>query len=206
MRHLESEVSRIEEESYQKAELLAPSLRNLLERAFEEHIGILCLTEVPDHVLMWAHYTDSHHGFLLEFDHTDAFFNQRKSTDDELRHLRRVSYSDKRPTLSLTEIGSFDVFLTKSKHWDYEQEWRMLVHLKDATKVVGGSLQPIHLFAFPKHAIKSVVLGSRMSADDKERIRGILSADREYSHVILRQAHEDKREYRINIEPPFARA
>lgn len=28
-------------------------------------IGLLCLTEKPDNLLMWAHYADSHAGFVV---------------------------------------------------------------------------------------------------------------------------------------------
>lgn len=31
-------------------------------------VGVLCLSELPDSMLMWSHYVDSHMGICLEFD------------------------------------------------------------------------------------------------------------------------------------------
>ena len=43
------------------------------------NIGILCLSEVRDSILMWGHYTDSHQGFVIGFDSDQPFFSNRRS-------------------------------------------------------------------------------------------------------------------------------
>lgn len=102
------------------------------QERLNRQFGILCLTEAPDNLLMWAHYADCHRGFVLEFDSTHAFFNQRTSTSDYLRHLAKVSYTRVRPQLTLFDstidpevfvanlVASY--FLTKSADWSYEKE------------------------------------------------------------------------------------
>ena len=44
--------------------------------------------------------------------------------DDELRHLRKVTYSSRRPSLTLSEVKDGSAFLTKGLEWKYEAEWR----------------------------------------------------------------------------------
>jgi len=49
------------------------------EQFFENYIrkfGLYCLTEMPDDLLMWAHYADSHRGICLQFksDTISTFF------------------------------------------------------------------------------------------------------------------------------------
>lgn len=56
-------------------EMLVPRIREIMCEKFEELIGILCLTESPTNLLMWAHYADSHAGFVLEL-----VLNPRSST------------------------------------------------------------------------------------------------------------------------------
>ena len=45
--------------------------RRIYSKLFEEEaarLGMLCLSERPDDILMWSHYAGSHTGFCLEFD------------------------------------------------------------------------------------------------------------------------------------------
>ncbi|OOG51139.1 DUF2971 domain-containing protein [Polaromonas sp. C04] len=67
---------------------MMPLLQETMARKLEELLGVLCLSESPKSLLMWAHYADSHRGFVVQFDETSPFFNRRVSEDDELRHLR----------------------------------------------------------------------------------------------------------------------
>jgi len=82
-------------------------------------IGITCLSEKHDDILMWSHYTYGHQGFCLEFDTTYSPFTETgKDT------LIRVSYSDLYPPLSLSDILHNKLpplpkklLGTKSLHW-----------------------------------------------------------------------------------------
>lgn len=195
----EAKRPQMETESFQLAEFMTPYLRSIMEAKFEELLGILCLTEKQDNLLMWAHYTDSHQGFVLEFDGTAPFFDQRVNPEDELRHLRKVKYSPHRPTLSVSEIEHFDVFLTKSQDWEYEQEWRMLSPLASASEVIDSKPTNIHLFAFPKGVVTSVIFGCRMNDNVKAGILEVLRADSDYLMVRVFQAHVDERHYKLNI-------
>ena len=73
---------------------LTPLAKSWFHQKFDEHIGALCLSEVPDSLLMWSHYAASHTGFAIEFDGHHPHFHERKTDQDEFRHLRRVLYRD----------------------------------------------------------------------------------------------------------------
>jgi endoglucanase Acf2 len=82
--------------------------------------GVLCLTPYWDSALMWSHYADHHKGICVGFhSDTDVFISANK-----------VVYADELPTVTtpVTLNRKFydNVFLTKAKCWEYEQEWRVI--------------------------------------------------------------------------------
>jgi len=181
------------------AKFLMPKLQEVMARKFEELIGILCLSESADNLLMWAHYADSHRGFVIEFDEHSPFFDRRVNPDDELRHLRKVSYSPKRPSLTLADVEDFAPFMAKGTDWKYEAEWRMIVPLDTASTVIGEGPHAVHFFEFPAQAIASVVLGSRMAAHKKEELQKILADSPHFSHVRCVEAEIDNEHYLVRV-------
>jgi len=97
----------------------------------------LSLTKNKNSLLMWSHYSNSHTGFMLEFDTNSKFF--KSSTTNQ---LIKIPYNNKRPDLypneimekAMNSIGLSDqeynqlikMFFTKSTCWRYEREWRLL--------------------------------------------------------------------------------
>ena len=150
-------------------------------------IGILSLTESHSNLLMWAHYANSHQGFVVELDSSNSFFNKQKSEDDELRHLRKVSYSEIRPNTPLNQLRGPDIFLMKSKEWEYEQEWRMLLPLDDSDRKIEKTPYDIHLFRLPFEAITSVIVGARAEQETLEKIQSAVSSNPELRHVKIYQ-------------------
>lgn len=178
-----------------------PVLQQVMAQTFEDMIGILCLTESPDNLLMWAHYADAHRGFVVEFDSDASFFDQRRGPGDEFRHLRKVTYSDLRPSLVFSEIKSFSPFITKGSEWSYEAEWRMMLPLSDATQVIGEGVLGIHLFAYPRTAIRSVILGCRMTESVRHDLLQTINSTDELRGVQCFQASVDEEHYRLNTSP-----
>lgn len=180
-------------------ELHTPAIQTSFNDAVAKHIGMLCLSERQDDLLMWAHYANSHEGFVVEFDPTSAFFHGRRSDKDELRFLRKVAYTNVRPQLIMSSAEDMSAFLKKSSHWAYEREWRMMFALADATEVKVFGEKQFHLFAYPASAVKSVTLGCRMSAIKREELLEVLSSDPELSAVAIYEASPDDLLFRLNI-------
>lgn len=99
-------------------ESLEDMRRNLQQHV--DRVGIVCFSTVRDDILMWAHYADKHRGLCLEFDGSAncQFFGD----------ARPVEYEDYTPIPLGKDIKSQleRIILTKSKHWSYEREYRIV--------------------------------------------------------------------------------
>ncbi|MHB8894137.1 MAG: DUF2971 domain-containing protein [Candidatus Geothermincolia bacterium] len=150
-------------------------LVNDVEHALEQ-IGVLSLSARCDHMLMWAHYTNSHRGFCLGFER-----NPSSVLDDE-RVCRPVRYVSEFPRLDLDSVritrtiapgfrgGSAEtaidlsdanlqnVVFSKSEDWSYEQEWRVITSK-------GGIEAP-----FPG-PLREVIFGLRCDASQRNAIQ-----------------------------------
>lgn len=150
-------------------------------------VGIVSFSEVPDNVLMWAHYATEHRGFVVEFNDEHPFFERRRSPEDEFFHLRQVVYVSPMPTYrSLSELDGLRVMCMKRGEWAYERERRFLVPVDPNSHT--GTGEPIHLIKFPMDAVRSVIIGSRAAPQTREAITTILGSSADYAHIRLRTA------------------
>ena len=101
--------------SVDSLEGLRKDLQNDVDQA-----GIVCFCKVRDDILMWAHYAAKHEGLCLEFDGSAncRFFGEAQPVQYE-------NYTTI-PLEGDPEEQMTRVILTKSKHWSYEQEYRIL--------------------------------------------------------------------------------
>ncbi|OJW45939.1 MAG: hypothetical protein BGO60_03340 [Thiobacillus sp. 65-1059] len=196
---LAKELKSKEVEILQTIDERTPEFRNLMFQKLDELLGALCLSEVPDSLLMWSHYAASHTGFVLEFDARHSHFNEGKGPEDEFRHLRRVLYREARPSGMLIDFDGVDFFLVKSSHWSYEREWRIFRPLSDADVVIPGQPYGVHLFPFPANALRAVIFGARASEETKEAIRMSIRTNQSLRHVRLRNARPDDFHFLLRI-------
>ena len=117
--------------------------------------GLLCFSEQWKNPVIWSDYGDKHRGICLGF-------NLKED------RAQKVRYEDRRIRAELDERGSpfqIDSMLqellicTKSRHWQYEKELRVILPLKEATKE-----GPMHFYAF-NHDLQlvEVILGPKCS-------------------------------------------
>lgn len=176
-----------------------PNVTEFFHKKVDGLLGALCLSEVPDNQLMWAHYGASLTGFVLELDACHEHFHEQRSPDDELRHLRRVVYQDERPSGNLSDMNMTKWMLIKESGWAYEKEWRIFRAFSDAQIVIPGTPYPIHLFSFPRQALKGVILGARITPEVEEKIRQVLLSYEEYSLVQLKRVYVDGSSYALHV-------
>lgn len=174
-------------------------LPGMLQKTANSLIGALSLSEICDHELMWSHNAEEHKGFVVGFDSAHPFFNQQKSSIDELRHPRKIEYRDRPPVINLMKTTGMELFFVKSSRWEYEAEWRMLLPLSEATAIIKKDPYAIHLFKFPTQSVKKIILGARTTEKNKSIVREML-AEYEYSHIELYQAQLESSSYGILIE------
>lgn len=166
----------------------------------DQVLGVFCLSEVPDSLLMWAHYASSHTGFVVEFDALHPWFHEQKSEEDDLRRIRRVYYRDSRPSAPLSEMSATELFLVKSAHWAYEREWRIVRPLVDADETVSELPYPVALFNVPPTAVTGVIMGARMTSENGARLRQAVLVNPELRNVRVRRAVADASHFLLRFE------
>jgi len=156
--------------------------------------GLVSLTIIPNHPLMWAHYGESHRGLMYEFDF--AFLRDRRPV--------RVMYSEKRPTSdfqysvqeSIIEKEMQRLMITKSSAWTYEEEYRLFFEPGECRqKKCQGGIER-NFFPIPGGAIRRVVIGLRASAGLLGEVKNLLRSE-DLEHVVLEKAYIDDEEYKI---------
>lgn len=215
--HLKEELARIFEQKFggklpSQIEPMLPTLIDEqladLKKQFGEHFGILSLAKNKKNALMWAHYADSHKGFVVGFDSNSSFF--RSGNGKAIDGLRDVRYSPDRGVVPKDGLASLNnnelseandlFFFTKSDSWSYEEEVRILAHPKAASntiKIADG--YDICLFEFPPECIKEVILGHQMPPDKKHSIVDLVA--RKYPDAALFQAALSDDSYDVDILP-----
>ena len=122
---------------------------------FRDEIGVLCLSEVRDSILMWAHYTSGYKGFCLEFINPvqiQLFAEALKVGYRENYPLCKF-FADNRDEKLIASL------LTKSKLWKYEKEWRIIKHNSGPGE-----------YPFPKELLTGIIFGSEMKKEHSELI------------------------------------
>lgn len=172
-------------------------------------IGIFCLREACDDILMWSHYANQHKGICIGFDTSYPMF---KLAWD-------VNYQEEFPVI-VRPADSVDVLLkktvqTKAACWAYEKEWRIIKRtLTDAERgyykqkyadlAEEDMCQLIEqdgpgIYSFPKKAISVIYLGVRIEQSEREYVmRSIKEAN---LSIPVYQARRKLKEYGIEFFP-----
>lgn len=177
-------------------------------RDIQQKSSVFCVSEIPDSLLMWSHYADSHRGVVLKL-------NCLPEQGSALCVATPVKYQEEMPKFATLEDWLDSTFgvrpltparvneimtTTKSLEWAYEKEWRLVSSFRTEEETKGG----IAHYPFFKEEIGEVVLGCRMSDDDKHHIARILAVH--YPHVELFQARTNDREFKLDFERLSQRA
>ena len=138
--------------------------RELFTQQVSTRFGIVSFTTLPYHPLMWSHYTTDGSGFVIGYD-----FEELSKLTDPCGWLMSVRYGEEPATiidpivLVSPESNLPKLLSVKSKHWDYEDEWRLIVEL---SRTIGTGKtdqhgQPINLVQVPNEAVVSVYYTER---------------------------------------------
>lgn len=158
-------------------------LRRSVIATLAQRIGLYCLSEHNDSILMWSHYAADHSGYCLEFEATDdtPFFGA----------AQQVEYESRFPVVDFFVTPRDEqvdlVFLTKYEGWSYEGEWRIIDHDNGP-----GTRE------YPPELLKSVVFGLRMPEADRAIIRAW--AKRRGHPVKFFEAQRHDYQFKISIQ------
>ncbi|WP_065615745.1 DUF2971 domain-containing protein [Pseudomonas moraviensis] len=140
-------------------------------------------------ILMWSHYADSHKGFVIEF----------RADFVEGVKLEKVEYSDFRHVVTFEDIdeNNFDnIFFRKSSDWEYEQEYRAVLPLSNASEIHD---ERFHLYKINKSSINSITFGCAMSEEEKKIIMDIVKKDPEFKGVKMQHARLDEKGFFLDF-------
>jgi len=153
-------------------------------RGITDDVGLLCLSELSNNLLMWAHYADHHRGFCFGFE---------RSPDNTLgRQAAPVVYQTDYPRLSAADFdcetnphSADSLWLTKSIDWSYEREWRLLARRGDKCYTIDAP-------------ICSIIFGARMNEAARTAVREAIGSAQS---VEWYEALQSRTSYTLEIRP-----
>ena len=175
--------------------VLAPVLDNI-KQLVNNRFAIACFSEKPDSILMWSHYGNKHTGFCVEYDLTKC------KSISALTMLFPIIYTDERATIpmSLIDFSNPDKIvpandgqfipdfvisiLTKSRIWEYENEWRII---EMQSNLIDG-----HLLS--SDMISKVYLGANTTPENEAALRAVLKQE-----VPIEKYEIDAESYKLNL-------
>jgi hypothetical protein len=165
------------------------SVRKVYEK-LDGNFGLLSLSETVTSKLMWSFYSDGGRGVVIEFDPSQAWFNNKAADNDSFRHLRQVRYAAERKPKYLLATKDDDLLYTKTLEWEFEKEWRIIRNFSDAKENVGKDKygRDVLLFDIPPSAIQAVIFGYRTTSENENTLRDIVSANADLNHIVFKRA------------------
>lgn len=174
---------------------------NLKLSRIRDECAIFCVTEAKDNLLMWAHYAENHTGCVVKLRCIEG-------ADQFLHYAQKVKYVDSYPvilglsayvrkllgqsTKELTPDELVDKFtLTKSKHWEYEQEWRVVSGLKDTEA-------GYDYWNLLENEIEEVYIGCKANANFVNKL--LILLNNSYPNVSVFLAKNNMQNYSLSFE------
>jgi|GEM_PF-1182278 len=164
------------EESYKKSQL------DKISRS-----SVCCFSKEKKNIVLWAHYADQHNGVCLIFDvlSTEPFHNHANYVISQGPVIYE-SYGNYQPSNYLKDklVGISKLLFTKSKDWEYENEYRY--QMLDN----GGFIR------FNNAFLKGIIFGLRVSDIDKTNF---ISAAEQMGYLELNYFHVEKKQLKLEI-------
>lgn len=148
-----------------------PPFLDLIEQKIKG-FGIQCFSEVCDSPLMWSHYANVHTSFCIEYECNQMDVVSRSNGDFS---IFPAIYTSQLPEFTLNEVlftpdeVTSRLIATKSDHWSYEREHR-LVFFPCSAKERGQSVD------LPEGLkVKSIIAGINTKSETLQRLQAAAS-------------------------------
>lgn len=162
---------------------------------WRQNIGVSCFTINPRNPVMWEKYGDNGRGICLCFNFSDdekiLTLPEGKICDGPIQ-IYPVEYTNKLPHPKLmTKKGDYKelcrVLTTKTKAWEYEQEWRII------------TIKYSGLAHYKPENLQGIILGNTMPEEHIEEVTEIASHMK--TPLCIFQAKQKADNLAIGIEP-----
>jgi hypothetical protein len=153
------------------------AFRTATAEEMDQMAGILSLSAIRDHTLMWSHYADGHRGFCIGIDSRKLLrFADRLAYSGIHLLLDKVRYYMELPKLNPYKLTESQIFMTKlfckSQEWSYELEYRLLC-----------GERPDFTLQLAPNILHSVSLGAKCPVADRQRVIELMN-NKGYSAAI----------------------
>ena len=194
LKHDEPNISRPEmrrrareevKKEFAKGEAYLEGARKIIEEFNTRMFGIFSVAKEHYHLLMWSHYASYHKGFCVEFNYELLvdFCTQYFLEKEKLLEAKEIIYQEEYPILIPTIEDDVEYMLRplsiKSKLWEYEKEYRLIVYEGPNENVV-----------LPDGIITGIILGCKMPDQYKNEIKAI--ADSKKINIAESRMHFEK--------------
>jgi hypothetical protein len=168
---------------------------------------VCCFSSEKDNMLMWSHYGDSHKGIAIGFQTKNAVFEDRLyevtySRERVAIELKRTVNHDKlktRTSWQPTEDEYLRLLTTKSDHWRYETEWRLIRNREECRTTTDTKGNTIHVVEFPQSSVSEIILGARCPDRVTDEILPRLSQWKYGIGGSLLRAQPDEERFGVNV-------
>jgi hypothetical protein len=162
----------------------------------KEKFGICSLSSKRDDILMWSHYSNDHSGFCVGIDTEMLEEVQRRRAEKGVTlELCEVDYQETIPEINFYESTRGDwrqdvlrFVTTKSDHWGYEEEYRLLLYDRPSTAYPLGI-----------EVISEVILGCEVADEHREEMLSIVD-DRPGVGISVYQAEKHDQRYELTLK------
>jgi len=165
--------------------------QNLIKNDIDK-LGMLCLSENKDDILMWSHYADRHEGVCLQFDKRvidERFLNRIPNILEKVEYRKSYPSLRKYNNSSEVERAKLTMFTKESEHWNYEKEWRIITHPKNEKE---------RKIKYPEEMLTGIIFGCRITDEKKCQVKGWLKERKIKPKLYQASINED--EYALVID------
>ncbi|WP_038944335.1 DUF2971 domain-containing protein [Bradyrhizobium japonicum] len=188
-------VNEAEETASRRLESVAFDLVDMIKKTRNE-VGVLSLSERSDGLLMWAHYAQDHRGVAIGLQLEQCLLPSNQDPNS-LVWLDDVKYLSEKIDFIREGTAPWKSLLRKSEEWRYEEEWRIIRSLNTLRPVTSE----VYVAELWPEAIKSVILGARMSPAEETAIIALLEASDDFSHIEIFKSVVSSKKLALEIIP-----
>lgn len=159
----------------------------ILFQNYIQNLGIFCLSECNNSILMWSHYADNHKGYCIGYKNNfglnpslirQVTYSTIRNNDFVLQYLSAIKMTPS----DMYEKFLSDFILTKYIDWSYEKEWR----------IIGKN----GINFYKKEHLHSIIFGLNMKNSDRELIQCVLQ-DRD---ICFYECIKSKRSFSVEVK------
>lgn len=179
-KYSDAEATKLSDMMIQDKEACLSSFQQSIEKTISK-LGVCCLSQKYNNLLMWAHYGNDHKGVVLKFkmDKDLSFFSPLFKVD-YCADFPKYNYFKNNKGLDHIQVK------TKSIDWAYEEEMRIIKEKEG-------------LYQFNKIALFSIYFGLRTPQDEIDNIIK-LATENGFEHLIYKKATIKEGHYSLEFK------